>query len=324
MIAPIDTQDAIFVRLPNWVGDVCMSLPSLGLLADTGHPIVVCARPWAKELLSGHIQLQGFVHMTGKWATDRHAVSELRRTLPGQARGLLLPDSLSSAAVFRLGGIPSAGYRDDGRSLLLRWPMKKPPQTLHAVQVWHYLTHHTLTQWGLAPADTSIAPTLGLGTNSTQHQQAEEAIRSAGLAGQRFVLIAPTATGLPKGRVKVWPGFRELTQALLAQNVAVAMCPPPSELEQARSTVPEAVCLPSLPLGAFATLTRMSALVVCNDSGVSHLAAAVNAPQITLFGVTSPKRTGPWSPQAQCLGTMDAWPATQHVLTQVMSHLTGT
>lgn len=323
MTAPMDTQDAIFVRLPNWVGDVCMSLPSLGLLAGTGRPIFICARPWARELLSGHSEVRGFVPMAGKLAADCSAVARQRAALPGRARGLLLPDSLSSAAVFRLAGVPSAGYRDDGRSLLLRWPISKPSGALHAVQSWHRLTLAALESWGLRPADAGIAPTLGLRTTEAQRQQAETAVQGAGLAGQRFVLIAPTATGLHKGRVKVWPGFRELTRLLRTQNVAVAMCPPPSEADQARAAVPEAVCLPPLPLGAFATLTRMAALVVCNDSGVSHLAAAVNAPQLTLFGVTSPERTGPWSPQAQCLGAMDAWPATQTVFANVMSRLSG-
>lgn len=321
MIVPFDTQETLFVRLPNWVGDVCMSLPSLALLARTGHPVVVCARPWARELLSGHTQLHGFVPMTGKLKLDRRAIAQVRQG--GQARGLLLPDSLSSALVFRLAGLPSAGYRDDGRSLLLRWPIDKPSENLHAVQSWHYLTELALERWGLSPSPPVELPkTLNLQTTEIQHEQALAAIQSCGLQEQGFVLIAPTATGLHKGRVKVWAGFRELTQRLLAQGLAVAMCPPPSEIEQARSAVPEALCLPSLPLGAFATLTRMAALVVCNDSGVSHLAAAVNAPQLTLFGVTSPARTGPWSPQAQCLGDMDAWPTVPSVFTHVMSRLT--
>lgn len=308
------------MRLPNWVGDVCMSLPSLALLLDTGRPVVVCARPWARELLSGHTALHGFVPMTGSLMRDRRAVAQARQ---GQAaRGLLLPDSLSSALVFRLAGLPCAGYRDDGRSLLLRWPIAKPQAAQHAVQSWRALTAAALQRWQLlTEAAPPVPQTLGLLTTDVQREQAAAVLRSCGLDGRPFVLIAPTATGLHKGRVKVWPGFRELTQMLQAQGCTVAMCPPPSEVAQAREAVPEAVCLPSLPLGAFATLTRMAALVVCNDSGVSHLAAAVNAPQLTLFGVTSPARTGPWSPQAQCLGALDAWPAVQSVFTQVMSRL---
>ncbi|WP_316241647.1 glycosyltransferase family 9 protein, partial [Bordetella pertussis] len=144
------TISCIYVRLPNWIGDVCMSLPSLRTLQDSGAPLVVCARPWARDLLAG-VPKQDFLPMTGKVLRDRATVAAHRRALGGGAatRGLLLPDSLSSAAVFRLAGIPCAGYRDDGRSPLLRWPVDKPGASLHAVQSWHYLTRAALQRWGL-------------------------------------------------------------------------------------------------------------------------------------------------------------------------------
>src|SRR3546814_1159278 len=90
-----------------------MSLPSLHALLDTAIPLVVCARPWAKDLLAGY-KLQGFVEMTGHWRQDRAAVQQYKKKAQhAHPRGLLLPDSLSSAMVFKLAGIPSAGYRDD-------------------------------------------------------------------------------------------------------------------------------------------------------------------------------------------------------------------
>ncbi|MFP3711876.1 heptosyltransferase, partial [Paraburkholderia sp. SIMBA_009] len=75
------------------------------------------------------IDKREFLPMLGKVGPDRATVSAHRRALGAEgrrARGLLLPDSLSSALVFRLAGVPSAGYRDDGRSFLLRWPVAKP------------------------------------------------------------------------------------------------------------------------------------------------------------------------------------------------------
>ena len=62
--------------------------------------------------------------------------------------------------------------------------------------------------------------------------------------------------------------------------------PPPAETDEARRNAPTAQLLPPLSLGAFAALTARSALVICNDSGVSHVAAAASARQLTLFGVT--------------------------------------
>src|SRR5690606_39856222 len=87
---------AIYVRLPNWIGDVCMSLPSLHVLLDTQVPIVVCARPWAKDLLAGY-KLGGFIEMKGRWREDRAAVQQHKKKAQhAHPRGLLLPDSLRS------------------------------------------------------------------------------------------------------------------------------------------------------------------------------------------------------------------------------------
>src|SRR5690606_30501800 len=130
----------------------------------------------------------------------------------------------------------------------------------------------------------------------------------ARLADNPFVLIAPTATGLHKGKVKVWPGFDTLTRALQARGHTVVMCPPPAEVEEARRNAPTAQLLPAVPLGAFAALTARAALVVCNDSGVSHVAAAAGARQLTLFGVTNPARTGPWTPRVGRMGSERNWP----------------
>ncbi|SAI33501.1 heptosyltransferase II [Bordetella ansorpii] len=310
----------LYLRLPNWVGDVCMSLPSLRLLQATGVPLVLCARPWARDLLAG-ISTQDFLPMSGKWKADRATVAAHRRGLGARARnarGLLLPDSLSSAAVFRLAGVAGAGYRDDGRSVLLRWPVAKPTASLHAVQSWYHLSRTALGLWNLPQGPAEPGPTLDLPLTEAHRQAAQAALQDSGLAGRPMVLIAPTATGLHRGRVKVWPEFDALTRALQADGHAVAMCPPPAEAEQARRNAPTAQRLPPLSLGAFAALARQAALVVCNDSGVSHIAAAVGARQLTLFGVTQPERTGPWSPTASCLGSDGNWPPPDAVRTQVL------
>ncbi|MFF7397204.1 glycosyltransferase family 9 protein [Achromobacter sp. NPDC008082] len=313
----------LYVRLPNWVGDVCMSLPSLHALHASGLPLVICARPWARDLLDG-VAKQDFIAMRGKVGPDRAAVSAHRRSLGAQgrrARGLLLPDSLSSALVFRLAGLPSAGYRDDGRSFLLRWPVAKPDDSLHAVKSWYYLTRAALTRWGLPAGPAQPDPTLDLPLTPAHQQAADQALAAAGLEAHRFVLIAPTATGLHKGKIKVWPGFDTLTRALQAHGHTVVMCPPPAETDEARRNAPTAQLLPPLSLGAFAALTARASLVICNDSGVSHVAAAASARELALFGVTRPGRTGPWSPRAVCVGSEEAWPSVDAVQQQAMTLL---
>ncbi|MGP1614969.1 MAG: glycosyltransferase family 9 protein [Pollutimonas bauzanensis] len=315
------TLSAIYVRLPNWIGDVCMSLPSLHALLNTRIPIVVCARPWARDLLAAY-KLAGFIEMKGRWREDRATVHAFRKKAQhAHPRGLLLPDSLSSAMVFKFAGIPSAGYRDDGRSLILRWPVNKPSPHMHAVESWYYITGQALKRWNhpISPAHPSSR--LDLQLSDKHHAEALRALGAAGLEPGRFVLIAPTATGLHRGKVKVWPHFDALTRRLQDRGYTVAMCPPASEAQAARANAPTAICLPPLPLGVFATLTRLASLVVCNDSGVSHLAAAAGARQLSLFGVTQRERTGPWSDNASCLGSAHAWPSLQETEQQVLTLL---
>lgn len=304
---------AIYLRLPNWIGDVCMSLPALRTVLNAEIPVTLCARPWARDLLAGFGTFD-FVDIKGRWHEDRAAVSNHRKLARHlHTRGLLLPDSLSSAMVFKFAGIPSAGYRDDGRSLILRWPIDKPATPMHAVRSWHNVATQALRRWNLPSHPSEPGPELGLEPTPKQRGEALEALAKAGLKPGGFVLIAPTATGLHHGKIKVWPHFDALTRALQDAGHQVAMCPPPAEITEARRNAPTALCLPPLGLGVFATLTRLASLVVCNDSGVSHLAAASNAKQLTLFGVTRKERTGPWSDNATCLGSAHQWPSLDEV-----------
>jgi heptosyltransferase-2 len=96
------------------------------------------------------------------------------------------------------------------------------------------------------------------------------------------------------------------------------MCPPVAEVEAARANAPDALLLPAMGLGAFAALTMRAALVICNDSGVSHVAAAAGARQITLFGVTQRDCTGPWSDKARCIGSEHGWPSIEEVVEMAM------
>ena len=310
----------VLVRLPNWVGDVCMSLPVLRLLADSGVPYVICARAWAQDLLAA-MPSKGFIPMKGKAWEDARAIRAWRKVHASDSRGLLLPDSLTSALTFKLSGLQSVGYQDDGRSLLLAWPLAKPEPKPHAVEHWFGLALHALQQWGVTPAQSKPDPSLDLPLLPRHRHEAADSMQRHGLQAGKFVLIAPTATGLHHGKIKVWPHFLALTQALQSAGYRVVMCPPPSESAAATRNAPDAELLSPMGLGSFAALASRSALVICNDSGVSHLAAATGTRQLTLFGVTDPGRTGPWTSQAWCMGSSSAWPSLQAVVQQALELL---
>jgi len=51
---------------------------------------------------------------------------------------------------------------------------------------------------------------------------------------------------------------------------------------------------------SMALLERCS-LLVCNDSGIMHLAAAMQIPLVALFGPQSPVKFGPWGEKCRVL-----------------------
>jgi heptosyltransferase-2 len=175
------------------------------------------------------------------------------------------------------------------------------------------LAKQALWAWGIDAQPQALPERLQLPLTKQHTQSAHDQLNAAGLKAGEFVLIAPTATGTHKGQAKVWPQFDAFTRILQNNGVRVAMCPPKAEQAAALRAVPTADLIEPLRLGGFCALARLAKVVICNDSGVSHLCAAVGAKQITLFGVTDPARTGPWSPESINLGKLGQWPTVGEV-----------
>lgn len=304
----------LIVRLPNWIGDVCMALPALQALDASGVSLHLIGKRWASDLLAAH-----------HWPVTSvpkslMAGAAILRSLPvdSSRRGLLFTNSLSSAAAFRLAGIAALGHRGDGRSLLLGRGLSRPAG-LHEVEVFWRLAC-AAADWLGVPALPGHAPAaLGLRLTPEHQASALAALRQAGIEApaSRLVVLGPLSVGTTDGQSKRWPGFAELARQLTDQGIVTLTCPGPGEEEAAKAAAPSAIALPALGLGAYAALCRLAGLTVANDSGPMHLAAAVGAPVIGLFGPSSPKRTSPWGSQSTWLGGDGVWPDLPTVVAQV-------
>ena len=71
-----------------------------------------------------------------------------------------------------------------------------------------------------------------------------------------------------------------------------------------------------------AALLREAALVVANDTGTGHLAAAVGAPLLSVLGPTDPARWGAVGPNVHLVQQRDGWPAVGTVPAGVQALLT--
>jgi heptosyltransferase-2 len=304
----------LLVRLPNWVGDVCMALPALRALEERGLALRVVGRRWAGDLLAGH----GWRAIAVP-AGVRDAARMLRAERVSQ--GLLLTNSLSSAMAFRLGGVSALGYRNEGRSLLLGRAVSRPA-SCHEVVVFWRLASEAASWLSLPPLPAAPPESLGLRLAASHQAAARAALEAAmpdlaSIESSGFVVIAPLAAGTTHGRPKAWPGFAELSHALAARGVVTVCCPGPGEEAAARAAAPAALQLGGLHLGAYAALCRQARLTIANDSGPMHLAAAVGAPVLGLFGPGDPARTRPWAPGARWLGGDGHWPEFKEVVSTV-------
>ncbi len=112
------------------------------------------------------------------------------------------------------------------------------------------------------------------------------------------VVMIPNSRGVHKE----WTGFPELTRQLLqaCPDVKVAW---DSHLQWQNPNTPHADRFINLTsktsLLQMVELLRCARLVIANDSGPLHIAAALGVPTLGLFGPTSPRRFGPFPPTAE-------------------------
>lgn len=118
---------------------------------------------------------------------------------------------------------------------------------------------------------------------------------------ERFVALVPGAS--PSRPAKRWPHFPALAALLPLPSVVVGG---PSETALAgaiRAQRPDAIDLTGrTSLFELAAVLRRAAVTVGNDTGPTHLAAAVGSPTLTLFGADSdPALTAPRGARAAAL-----------------------
>lgn len=310
----------VLCRLPNHVGDCCMALPALRLLEASGFEPVLTGKRWAEDLLAG--MEWRFDPIEGHVTEDLSRIRHLSHHIGEKPLGFLFPNSFSSALLYRIGGIRSAGFPTDGRGFLLEHKVPEPGP-MHEVERFFEAAKGAVLAWGGTPAWDAAPKDLGLRVLKRHEAAARNLVKEHAIP-ERFALIAPIARGLHHGQKKSWDHFNALCSPLREMGVEPVVFPSPHEEDAVRVACPDAMILPPTTLGNYAALCRLASVVVANDSGVSHIAAAVGAPQVTLLGVTEPNRTSPWNEKAIVLGSaQQGWPdinAVVDVLHKLLTH----
>jgi heptosyltransferase II len=312
----------LIVRIRNWVGDVVLGVPALRLIESQGYRLEIVARgKWAPALLAGegwpvHVQP---ARVGAKIEQLRELRRQCRREDPRFDRrenALVMPESFSSALEMRLAGLRAVGYGKEGRTPLLA---RAEPITLGG--------HALISYWELAcrflklkldpPAD------IDLHVAPAKAAEAERLLAAHGIEGD-FVLVCPFAAGLATAAKlnKKWPAFGEFAARAGAElGLALVVYPGPGEHALARELYPAATMIEGSDLAVYAALLQRAALVVANDTGPGHMAAALGTPLLSVLGPTIAVQWAPWGPRVTVMQRPGAearadcdWPSADEVL----------
>jgi heptosyltransferase-2 len=292
----------ILIRLPNWVGDVIMALPAIDCLAQNNIKPILIGKPWIDDLL------KGLAYEKHIYPKKMLASIQLLKSLKSKDI-LLFPNSLSSALTAKLAGKKTFGFIQDSRKLLLNEGWRKP-SIVHESELFFHLSEQYLK------AKQIFAPPV-IPVDEQAMQDAVLMLQKHQIASP-YVVLCPFAHGLTKDKQsKKWPYWQALIEKL--QGVTCIMCPGPQELEEAKNNFSQVHILENVRLNQYAALLKNAQLVIANDSGPMHLAAAVNAPTLALFGKTDPLRVAPAN--ASILGNATTWPSLEAVFTWIVNRL---
>lgn len=288
----------ILVVAPSWIGDTIMAQPLFQRLAQqhSNLEIDALAPPWVAPLLERMPEVtrvidSPFRHGGLDWPTRRRIGEQLRSEFYDQA--IVLPNSWKSALVPFYSKIKKrTGYRGEGRYFLLN--------DIHKLDK---LKHPELVQRYAALAGPLDGSKLEARLQSSREQQIA-ALTAHGLsADAQPVIFCP---GAEYGPAKRWPAeyYATLAQQYGTSENPVLLLGSPKDAPVGEEIVAQSNGSARNLAGKtslFEAIDLLAAarLVVSNDSGLMHVAAALQRPQVALYGSSSPAYTPPMNEKAK-------------------------
>ena len=278
------------VVAPNWVGDLVMAEPVFAALAASGRALAVLARPGLRPLAA---LLPGVAEVIERAAEDGETVARLAAA--GCAEAVILPHSFRAAKLVRAAGVPRRfGYRGDFRSPLLAPAVARPRGRRRQVEDYRELLAALAV-----PPPADWVPRLALPPELAERGRDRLERARVPVGGGPLAGLFPGAEWGPSKR---WPmkSFAALALELRRRLPALreVIVAGPREVWLAVRVHEESgklhpVVGPDLDLAALAGVLSHLDVLVTNDSGPMHLAAALGVPTVALFGPTDPRRTAP-------------------------------
>lgn len=290
----------ILVKGTNWVGDTIMSFPavnSLRRLFPQAHIYLLVMSNLA-ELWQANPDIDEVIPYDMPTGAGRiFAEVGIARLIRDKAIDLavVLPRSFSSAWIVFLGRIPHRiGYKGEVRDWLLTERVGRTADILNQHRMYYYLKLIECLGRGPFPSLPSLSLTDEIDV------WANHFLLHNGLRGKVLIGFNPGAT---YGEAKCWPfeKFVELGRRLKQMydaSILIFGSSQPKE-QELNATIAEGIGEGCFNLSGktslleLASLLRQCHLLVTNDTGTMHVAAAVGTRVVAIFGPTDPQTTSP-------------------------------
>lgn len=289
---------------PSWVGDAILSQPLLRRLLkrNPGSSIDVFAPKWVAPVLArmpevSNVIANPFGHGQLRLADRWRCGQQLKQR--GYDHAIVLPNSIKSALIPFLAGIPKrTGFIGE-----MRYGLLNDARKLDAAALPLMVERYALL---------AEAPGAGLS------HPLEKPSLQADAAGARTVIarlgldinkpMAAFCPGAEYGPAKRWPTehFATLAKEYVQSGYEILLLgsakdqPVGAEINRLSGNICRDLT-GQTNLAEVIDLMSCARFVVSNDSGLMHVAAALNKPTAALFGSSSPLHTPPLSDRARVI-----------------------
>lgn len=286
----------ILIRGTNWVGDAVMTLPAVASVraAYPRAQLAILAKPPIDDIYKMFSAADEIIPYENKY-DNPVGVFQLawRLRLKKFDAAILLQNAVEAAIMTLASGIPlRAGFNTDGRGFLLTHPIRRTGEILKVHQIDYYL--EMVKALGCADIDRA----MHLETHISPATARDIIKQYVPGNGESVIGIAPGAT---YGPAKRWmpERFAAAADRLSAElDARVVLFGGKSDWETAEQVRKNARA-DMINIAGKTTLQEavycisQCRLFISNDSGLMHVAGALNIPTVAIFGSTNPVTTSP-------------------------------
>ncbi len=308
----ISRPKRVLIRLPNWIGDAVMATPAISAFRRyfPDASITLAARAWVAPLFLSYKGVEEVITIDS--TKDRGIRSIMKTASAFKNRhfdtALILPNSFESALLPFLARIPRRiGHATDKRAGMLTQAVPVPVFKKMRHEVFYYMN---LVASMLNPEDAKKlfpisdmpgSPPLKLYVDVKMSSKIDSVLHDLGI--MRGDILIGFNPGAAYGPAKCWPWerFKDLANKLCNIFPCKILVLGTQKEEEIASRICDGLEDRVHNLAGRTGLVDVAALIsrldlmVTNDSGLMHVAAALGVPIVAIFGSTNPVTTGPWS-----------------------------